>query len=105
MKRISQVVPLVLVAAISGCSTSATKTQGSDKAVISKIPLTAVPNAALAAVDQYVPGIYLHTAYLSQHGNRKVYELKGLSNSTDYEITVTPEGRILDVDRDSSLSD
>ena len=105
MKRISQVVPVVLLAAISGCSTSATKSQGSDKVVISKIPLTAVPNAVLASVDQHVPGIYLHTAYLSQHGNRKVYELKGLSHSTDYQITVTSEGRILVVDHDNSLSD
>ena len=105
MKRISQVVPVVLLAAISGCSTSATKSQGSDKVVISKIPLTAVPNAVLASVDQHVPGIYLHTAYLSQHGNRKVYELKGLSHFTDYQITVTSEGHILDVDQDSSLSD
>ena len=105
MKRIAPVLTFILLATFSGCSTSATKSKGTEKAVISKIPLTAVPNAALASVDQHVPGIYLHTAYLCLHGNRKVYELHGLSHFTDYQITVTSEGHILDVDQDSSLSD
>jgi hypothetical protein len=107
MKQTATAVILILSSAIIGCSTAAKKSQDDDRPQTSmgKIPLTSVPNAVLASVDQHVPGIYLHTAYLSQHGNRKVYELKGLSNSTDYQITVTSEGRILDVDQDSSLSD
>ena len=107
MKQTAAAVILILSSAITGCSSAAKKSQKTDRPQSSKgkIPLTAVPNAALTSVDQHVPGIYLHTAYLSQHGNHKVYELKGLSHFTDYQITVTSEGHILDVDQDSSLSD
>lgn len=105
MKRIAPVLPLILLAAISGCSTSAKKTSGSDKPQINKIPLTAVPDAALAAAEEHVPGIYLHTAYLNHHGTNNVYELKGLSHYTDYNIYVTPDGHILDIDHDRWLSD
>ena len=107
MKHTAVAVILMLSSAIIGCSTAAKKSQDNDRPQTSKgkIPLTAVPNAVLASVDQHVPGIYLHTAYLCQHGNRKVYELKGLSHFTEYQITVTSEGHILDVDQDSSLSD
>lgn len=107
MKQTAVALILILSSTIIGCSTAAKKSQDADRPHTGKgkIPLNAVPNAVLAAVDQHVPGIYLHTAYLSQHGNRKVYELKGLSHFTDYQITVTSEGHILDVDQDSSLSD
>jgi hypothetical protein len=105
MKRIATGLALILLAAISGCSTSATKSKGADKAVVSKIPLTAVPNAALAAAEDHVPGIYLHTACLKHEGTGNVYELKGLSHFTDYTIYVTPNGHIQKIDHDSSLSD
>jgi hypothetical protein len=107
MKQTATALILILSLAITGCSFAGKKSQNTARLHTDKgkIPLTAVPNAVLASVDQHVPGIYLHTAYLSQHGNRKVYELKGLSHFTDYQITVTSEGHILDVDQDSSLSD
>ncbi len=96
---------LIGLSAISGCSLPASKPKGEFKPACTKIPLTAVPDAVLASVDTHVPGIYLHTAHLTHKGTRDIYELEGLSQSADYEITVTPEGHILDIEHDRSLSD
>lgn len=105
MKQAIPAAILIGLFTISGCSLSATKHQGDPKTASTKIPLTAVPNAVLSAVDAQVPGIYLHTAHLNQKGTRDIYELEGMAQSADYEISVTAEGHILDIDRDSSLSD
>lgn len=103
-----QAIPAAIViglSAMSGCSVPASKPESRPKAASTKIPLTAVPDAVLASVDAHVPGIYIHTAHLYHKGTKDIYELEGLSQSADYEITVTPDGHILDIDRDSSLSD
>jgi hypothetical protein len=105
MKQAISTAILIGLSTLSGCSVSATKHQGDPKPASTKIPLTAVPNAVLASVDSRVPGIYLHTAHLVHKGTRDIYELEGLSQSADYEISVTSDGHILDIDRDSSLSD
>lgn len=105
MKQVIPAAILIGLLTISGCSLQAPKHQGEPKSASTKIPLTAVPNAVLASVDSQVPGIYLHTAHLVRKGTREIYELEGLSQSADYEISVTADGHILDIDRDSSLSD
>jgi len=105
MKQTIPIVILIGLSAMSGCNVPAHKPHGSVKSASTKIPLTAVPDAVLASVDAHVPGIYLHTAHLNHKGTRDIYELEGLSQSADYEISVTSDGHILDIDRDSSLSD
>lgn len=105
---IKQTIPaaiLIGLSAMGGCGVTAPKQQGSAKPASVKIPLTAVPDAVLASVDAHVPGIYLHTAHLNHKGTKEIYELEGLAHSADYEISVTPDGHILEIDRDSSLSD
>lgn len=105
MKQAISTAIVIGLSVMSGCSIPTPKPPGSAKPASTKIPLTAVPNAVLAAVDAQVPGIYLHTAHLNQKGTRDIYELEGLSQSSDYEISVTPDGHILDIDRENSLSD
>ena len=105
MKQTIPTLILIGLSAMSGCNVPAHKPHGSVKSAYTKIPLTEVPDAVLASVDKHVPGIYLHTAHLSFKGTKKIYELEGLSRSADYDISVTPDGHILDIDRDSYISD
>jgi hypothetical protein len=105
MKQLIPTTILIGLSAISGCSVSHPKHHACNKPASTKIPLTAVPEVVLASIDAHVPGIYLNEAHLIHQGTREIYELEGLSQSATYEISVTPNGHILDVDRDDSLSD
>ena len=105
MKQPISAAILIGLSAMSACNSSSPKLERSTKPASTKIPMTAVPNAVLASVDAHVPGIYLHSAHLTHKGTRDIYELEGLSQSADYEISVTPDGHILDIDHDRSLSD
>jgi hypothetical protein len=105
MKQLIPTTIFIGLSAMSGCSVSHPKHHASNKSSSTKIPLTAVPEAVLASVDAHVPGIYLHEAHLTHQGAKEIYELEGLSQSANYEISVTPAGHLLDVDRDQSLSD
>lgn len=105
MKQIIPTTILIGLSAMNGCNAPAPKHHAHNKPAVTKIPLTAVPEAVLASVDAHVPGIYLNEAHLSHQGTKEIYELEGLSQSATYEISVTSDGHILDVDRDDSLSD
>ena len=102
MKQIIPTTILIGLSAMSGCSVSAPKHQTFNKPATTKIPLTAVPEAVLASVGAHVPGIYLNEAHLTHQGAKEIYELEGLSQSATYEISVTSDGHILDVDRDQN---
>jgi len=96
---------LSILSAIAACSIRSPMPQHLSRREVSKIPLTAVPNKALEAAEKHVPGIYLHTAYLTHQGTRSAFELQGLSHFTEHTILVTPEGRVLSTDQDRWLSD
>jgi hypothetical protein len=105
MKQLIPTTILIGLASMSGCSIATPRHQACSKPSSTKIPLTAVPEVVLASVDAHVPGIYLNEAHLTHQGVKEIYELEGLSQSATYEISVTSDGKILDVDRDDSLSD
>jgi len=105
MKQLILTAILMGLSAMSGCNVATPNHQACSKPSSTKIPLTSVPNAVLASVDAHIPGIYLNEAHLTHQGAKEIYELEGLSQSATYEISVTPAGHILDVDRDDSLSD
>lgn len=105
MIRIAQLSILLLLSALTACGTSASKNPNRQNPSVSKITLQEVPKDALAAAEHNVPGIYIHGASIIRHPAHDVYELKGLSHHTHYEIYVTAEGHILDIEHDRSLSD
>lgn len=105
MSRITTLATLLLLPVLTACGTTANRTSDQPKPIVSKIALHDVPQAARSAAEHQVPGIYIHSANVIRHPVREVYELKGLSHHTHYEIYVTGEGQILEIDHDSSLSD
>ncbi len=105
MERILVIATLLLSSALTACGTLGSKNPKQTDPSVSKIHLREVPKAALSAAEHHVPGIYLHGASIIRQKDHNVYELKGLSHHTHYEIYVTAEGHILDIDHDRSLSD
>lgn len=105
MSRIRNLATLLLLPALSACGTTASRTSDQSKPIVSKITLHDVPQAARSAAEHQVPGIYIHSANVISHPMHEVYEIKGLSHHTHYEIYVTGDGQILEIDHDRSLSD
>jgi hypothetical protein len=63
-----------------------------------EIPLSDVPAAARLAAELAVPGIRLTEAEVEMEDGRLVYELEGVVDGLEYEIEVTAEGEVLEVE-------
>lgn len=105
MIRIPELTTLILLSALTACGTTASKAPSRQNPSVSKVAIHNVPKAALLAAEHQVPGVYIHGASVIRHPSHDVYELKGLSHHTHYEIYVTSEGHVLEIDHDPSLSD
>jgi hypothetical protein len=105
MNRFAPVTALLALWALSGCGASVGKKTNQENPSVSKILLQDVPKAALMAAEHQVPGIYIHGVSIIRQPMHDVYEIKGLSHHRHYEIYVTAEGLVLDIDEDRSLSD
>ncbi len=62
----------------------------------SEIPLSDVPQAVKDAAAKSVAGINLKEAEIEKKKSGTVYELKGEANGKEYEIKVTPEGKVIE---------
>jgi hypothetical protein len=63
-----------------------------------EIPLADVPAAARAAAEQAVPGIRLTEAEVEEEDDRRVFVLEGVLDGKEYEIEVTADGTVLEVE-------
>jgi len=61
--------------------------------------LTGVPLDVVEAAQSRLPGIQLQTAKREKHDGRNVFELRGTLNDELFEIEVSTEGEVLEVDR------
>ena len=64
------------------------------------IPLTDVPAAVIAAAEAEVEGLQITAAEVEVEGGQTVYELEGTVDSIEYEIEVTAEAQVLEVETD-----
>lgn len=64
------------------------------------IEITDVPRAVLVAAETAVAGLQVSSAEVEVERGLTVYELDGLANGLDYEVEVTAEGQVLEVDAD-----
>ena len=65
-----------------------------------EIPLTAVPEIVLQAATAAVQGVTLTEAERSNDGSSVRYEIEGYVNGKEYEILVTPGGKVTAVEED-----
>jgi len=69
------------------------------------VPLSEVPAPALQAAQQAVDGITLTEAEMDMEDGRTVYDIEGTANGVEYEIEVTADGKVLDVEREDEEGD
>jgi hypothetical protein len=64
-----------------------------------EIPLSQVPEKAVAAAEGAVEGITLTEAEMEKESGQTVYDLEGTANGKTYEIEVTADGKVLEVEQ------
>jgi len=64
-----------------------------------EIELDAVPANVIAAANRALPGIQLSEAEYEEEEGLMVYELEGMLGATRYEIEITPEGEVLEIEQ------
>ncbi len=99
MRMFSIVIGLVLVCLV-GCE--------SLESVFEKekeIPLSQVPQPAIAAAEGAVEGITLTEAEMEKEDGQTVYVLEGEADGKEYEIEVTAEGKVLEVEEETEDDD
>jgi hypothetical protein len=65
------------------------------------VPLSDVPAEALKAAQGAVDGITIAEAEMEKEDGQTVYVLEGQADGKEYEIEVTPEGKVLEVEEKS----
>jgi len=70
-----------------------------------EVPLSQVPEEAVAAAQGAVEGITLTEAELEEEDGSTVYVLEGTANGTEYEIEVTADGKVLEVKEEAEAED
>ena len=64
------------------------------------IQIADVPAAAIAAAEGAVDGMQIASARVEAERGQMLYELRGTTGSQAYEIEVTADGRVLEVEAD-----
>jgi hypothetical protein len=63
-----------------------------------EIPLSEVPAKILEAAEKAVPGIEFTEAEIEKTDDGVIYELEGILNEERYEIEISAEGKVLEVE-------
>ena len=92
--RIWAIFTVFLLIFVSGCASH--KSMCEDE---KEIPLSDVPVVAVDAARQAVENITLTEAEVEKEG-RTVYVLEGEADGKEYEIEVTADGKVLDVEQE-----
>jgi hypothetical protein len=70
-----------------------------------EVPLSEVPDAAVAAAKAAVDGIELTEAEVEKEDGQMVYDIEGTANGREYSIEVTAEGKVLEVEEEAEDDD
>ncbi len=63
-----------------------------------EIPLSEVPDVVMQAALAAVPGITLKEAEMDSEDGGLTYDLEGVLDGVEYEIEVSPDGEVLEVE-------
>ncbi len=70
-----------------------------------EVPLSEVPQEALKAAQGAVDGVTITEAEMEKEDGETVYVFEGEANGKEYEIEVTPEGKVLEVEEETEDED
>jgi hypothetical protein len=70
-----------------------------------EVPLSEVPAEALKAAQGAVDGVTITEAEMEKEDGQTVYVFEGEANGKEYEIEVTPEGKVLEVEEEADEED
>ena len=65
-----------------------------------EIPLSDVPDVVMQAAMAAVEGIKFKEAEVEEEDGQTVYELEGKANGIEYEVEVSADGKVLEVEED-----
>jgi len=69
------------------------------------VPLKQVPADVVRAAEKAVPGIVLTRAEREVEDGVVVYDLEGTAQGTPYEVEVTAQGKVLEIEEDDDEND
>jgi len=99
MRTLIYVIILVSTCVL-GCASLESKTENEKE-----IPLSQVPKAAVEAAQKAVENIALTEAGVEEEAGQKVYVLEGTANGMEYDIEVTADGTIIEVEHEDESED
>jgi hypothetical protein len=70
-----------------------------------EIPLSQVPPAAIEAAENAVENISLTEAEVEEEDGQMIYDLEGIADGIEYEIEVTADGKVLEVEQEDEDDD
>ena len=70
-----------------------------------EIPLSQVPAASMEAAENAVENITITEAEVEEEDGQMVYDLEGIANGVEYEIEVTADGKVLEVEQEDEDND
>ncbi len=88
----------IAAALLGGCISITSDGVDNDREEDRDDSVTSVPPKVLSAARARVPGFRLAEAELRDRDGIRVYSLEGKAGDEDYEIDVTPGGRVIRID-------
>ncbi|MHC4598761.1 MAG: PepSY domain-containing protein [Planctomycetota bacterium] len=70
-----------------------------------EVALTEVPDKALEAAKEAVPGIQLTEAEVEETSGGMVFEVEGTLDGVEYEIRISADGKVLGVEKEGEEDD
>ena len=92
-----QFVVIVAIASLMGCTCME---RAKPREREESVPLSEVPTKVKEAAKAAVKGIVFTEAERDYEDGRVVYELEGEADGKKYEVEVTPEGKVIEVEED-----
>jgi len=77
----------------------------SDDAEEKEIPVSELPSAITAAIQDTLPDFKITGAKIESEEDLITYEIDGIYHNTEFEIEVSSNGRIIEIDEEKPESD
>lgn len=70
-----------------------------------EIPVSEIPEAVLQAAQEALPGVMFTEAEMEESKGVITYELEGLKGDYEYEIELTADGKVIEIEQELDSND